>query len=306
MQNVKTPHSSFLLNNLVDVHVHSIHPLSRPGLFTKVEVVDEHEEVSQHYCCTNKEENGKEFKLVSIFMSEWNDKGSSDKNKWKSTKHIGLHDTESSLLDILKPMYTTHLDLENTNVDVLTPDEDIINLEQVLKNRDFPLLPNILNELVKTKAQKWHGKNCDNLFPAILSDGQCLRRNATVRKLQIICGEIRCCTGRVWYTSNMNKSEMVNSVVKAFGGNTFVEQEKNMRKKRTFVETLVQACTTVVKVDVYPVQHLQIPLASLYQMENRDHLHGKATVLLSVPIPSDTDETTTNWFLLLSRIQHWN
>ena len=104
-------------------------------------------------------------------MSEQNDKGSCDKNKQKSTKHIGLYDIESSLLDILKPMYLTHLDLENANVDVLTPDEDIINLEHILKNTDYPLLPNILNELVNTNTQKWHGKNCDDLFPAILSDG---------------------------------------------------------------------------------------------------------------------------------------
>ena len=90
----------------------------------------------------------------------------------------------------------------------------------------------------------------------------------------------------------MNKSEIVNSVVKAFGGNTFVEKEKSKHKKRTYnVETLVQACTTVVKVDVYPVQNLQIPLASLYQMENRDHWYGKATVPLSASIPTDTNET---------------
>ena len=90
----------------------------------------------------------------------------------------------------------------------------------------------------------------------------------------------------------MNKSEIVNSVVKAFGGNTFVEKEKSKCKKRTYnVETLVQACTTVVKVDVYPVQHLQIPLASLYQMENRDHWYEKATVPLSASIPTDTNET---------------
>ena len=53
-------------------HVHSIHPLSWPDLFTKVEVADEHKQVPQHYRCTNPEENGKEFKLVSIFMSERN------------------------------------------------------------------------------------------------------------------------------------------------------------------------------------------------------------------------------------------
>ena len=94
-----------------------------------------------------------------------------DKTKRKSTKHIGLYDTESSLLDILKPMYITNLDLENANVDVLTPDEEIITLEHVLKNTDCPLLPNILNELVNTNTQKWNGKNCDDLFPSILSDG---------------------------------------------------------------------------------------------------------------------------------------
>ena len=34
-------------------HVHSIHPLSRPDLFTKAELADEHKEVPQHYRCTN-------------------------------------------------------------------------------------------------------------------------------------------------------------------------------------------------------------------------------------------------------------
>ena len=54
-------------------HVHSIHPLSRPDLFKEVEVADQHEEVPEHYHCTNKEGNGKEFKFVSVFMSERND-----------------------------------------------------------------------------------------------------------------------------------------------------------------------------------------------------------------------------------------
>ena len=76
-------------------HVHSIHPLSRPDIFKEVEVADQHKEVPEHYRCTNKEGNGKEFKFVSVFMSERNDKGSCDKTKWKSTKHIGLYDTES-------------------------------------------------------------------------------------------------------------------------------------------------------------------------------------------------------------------
>ena len=44
-----------------------------------------------------------------------------DKTKQKSTKHIGLYDTESSLLDILKPMYITNLDLENANVRCTDP-----------------------------------------------------------------------------------------------------------------------------------------------------------------------------------------
>ena len=54
-------------------HVHNIHPLSWPDLFNEVEVVDQHEEFSEHYRCTNKEGNGKEFKCV--FMSERSDRG---------------------------------------------------------------------------------------------------------------------------------------------------------------------------------------------------------------------------------------
>ena len=37
-------------------------------------------------------------------------------------------------------MYITNLDLENANVDVLTPDEEIITLEHVLKNTDLSII----------------------------------------------------------------------------------------------------------------------------------------------------------------------
>ena len=148
------------------------------------------------------------------------------------------------------------------------PTEEIM-LETILKSKDCPLLQNIINELSNTNPVKWNGKTADDIFPDVLTDGNILQQETTIKELQVISNEMRCCTGRLWITSNINKNQMVNIVVKAFGRNIFVSDEKaRKQKKHLNVDTLVQTCTNILKNHLYPIEHLQIPLGTLYQKEN--------------------------------------
>ena len=88
----------------------------------------------------------------------------------------------------------------------------------------------------------------------------------TVKELNIIVMELWCSTGCVWCSSNMIKAEIVNEIVKAFGSNRTIVVEK--RTKKTFnPESLVTACVNYMKSVEFPKEHIQIPLASLFQIE---------------------------------------
>ena len=152
--------------------------------------------------------------------------------KQKLPKTVGLQENENSILDILKPMYSISLDIENANADSFENEEDMTNnLENVLKNTQCPLLKNILNELVNCNSEKWLGKTVDDLFPELLTNGDNLCKQTTVKELQIICNEMRFCTGRVWSSSNMLKADIANSIVKAFGGIQLTLRQSNKKMR---------------------------------------------------------------------------
>ena len=207
--------------------------------------------------------------------------------KQRNKKTVGLQENKESLLDIIKPQNTNDDDLVNTNVDNFQSQNEQLTLEIILKSTDCPLLPNIINELSNTNPLKWGGKTADDIFPYLLSDGNVLYKETTIKELQVISNEMRCCTGRIWITSNMNKNQMVNSIVKAFGGNIFVCDETRRKQRRIFnVDTLVQMCTNILKNHCYPIEHLQIPLGTLYQRENRNMWYRNATVEMTCKIPN--------------------
>ena len=246
-------------------HVHSIHPKSWRDLFQPIEVTDENETIPETFLWSNTNEPHKRFKLVSKFSLKSTDHDTAVWKKMRNKKTVGLQENEESLLDIIKPQNTSDEDLANTNADNFQTRNENITLETILKNTDCPLLPNIINELSNTNPLKWNGETADEIFPYMLSDGNVVQKQTTIKELQVILNEMRCCTGRIWITSNMNKSQMVNSVVKAFGGNIFVSEEMARKQKRNFdVDTLVQMCTNVLKNHSYPIKHLQIPLGTLY------------------------------------------
>ena len=66
----------------------------------------------------------------------------------------------------------------------------------------------------------------------------------------------------------MVKSEIVNTIVKAFRGNSFaMRNEKRHVTQNYKPESLLRECTNLIKGPDYPVEHLQVPLASLTQIE---------------------------------------
>ena len=85
----------------------------------------------------------------------------------------------------------------------------------------------------------------------------------------------------------MVKAEIMNEIVKTFGGNNFVNVE--CRKKKIFnPESLVTLCVNSMKNNSFPKELIQIPLASLWQIEHRHEWFGRATVPLKCYVPTST------------------
>ena len=148
-----------------------------------------------------------------------------------------------------------------------------------MKSGDCPLLENILNELQRKNAQKWESVTLDELFSEYLINGQALVKETNLKEIAIILLELRCISGRIWHTNNMLKAEKVNAIVKAFGGTHFAEV-KQCSKKIHNPDSLILCCTNVIKGNDFPVEHIQIPLASLLQIE----LHSKWCENATVPL----------------------
>ena len=162
-----------------------------------------------------------------------------------------------------------------------------LSLDEYLKSDSCVILTNILNELKNSNPGKWLDKSIEDLFPALLTNRTSFVKETTVKELNIMCLELHCATGRNWSSSNMVKVEIVNEIVKAFGGNNFVNIER--RKKKLFnPESLVTLCVNSMKNNSFPKKLIQIPLASLLQIEHRHEWFGRATVPLKCYVPTST------------------
>ena len=280
-------------------YVHSVTPTSRPDLF-EYEEIDDNTEISSTEILLKKYINDstcKTFKCTSVFSQVGRTEQQQKKNK-HSKRTIGLNENENSLLDIL----VTNLnqgedDINNANADNYAPLEDNLTLDNYLKSNKTPLLRNILNELQNFNSTKWKDTTVDEIFPELLTDGDLLMKRTTVKELQIICIELRCTTGRIWSSSQMVKSEIVNTIVKAFGGNSFAMRNEKRRVTQNYnPESLLQECTNLIKGPDYPVEHLQVPLASLTQIELRKQWYENATTPLFGIVPGNDISAETEHF----------
>ena len=214
------------------------------------------------------------------------------KNK-HSKRTIGLNENENSLLDILVTNNNQgEDDIDNANTDNYAPLEDNLTLDNYLNSNKTPLLRNILNELQNFNSTKWKDTTVDEIFPELLTDGDLLLKRTMVKELQIICMELRCTTGRIWSSSQMVKSEIVNTIVNSFA----MKNEKRHVTQNYKPESLLQECTNLIKGPDYRVEHRQVPLASLTQIELRKQWYENATTPLFGIVPGNDISVETEHF----------
>ena len=219
-------------------YLHSVHPLSRPDLYTKQQITDEGTDTKnaivieeQKYVCSDngyKYKHTVKYKYTSVFV----DAGMHHDEKTKKTGRLfGLQENEENLLDVLHKIQENHLNEEDEVDNVLEhlQEERQVTLEEFLHSDKSPLLANILNELTNANAMEWEGKTIDELLPGLLNNGTALQNELTVKELNIICLEMWCATGCNWCSSNMVKVEIVNMIVKAFGSDTYINVEQNKK-----------------------------------------------------------------------------
>ena len=111
------------------------------------------------------------------------------------------------------------------------------NLEEFLLSNECPLLGNILTELQQFNPTKWNDIPLSFLYPQLLTDAQELMKMCIVKELTIIATEMRCFTGRCWYSSTYLKAENCNVIVAAFRGNNLVIPHLGHCKERIYQHT---------------------------------------------------------------------
>ena len=210
------------------------------------------------------------------------------KSEGKRSRILGLQENEKTILDIIYPPSEQNEFENDVDEDAFNerpgPRAGIQTLEQYLRSDESSILQNILNELKNSNREKWQSMTLEDLYPAFLTGGNFLMEDTTVKELNIICMELRCYTGWNWASTNMIKAEIVNSIVKTFGGDNFVRVER--RKKKIFnPETLVACCVNHIKSNDFPKEHIQIPIASFWQIQNRNQWYSNATVPMRCFVP---------------------
>ena len=264
-------------------YIHSVHPISRPDLYTKV-LINDQTEIKKNSIVMNEDKyvhDAKGFKvktsLCYMYMSIFECNTTAMKKiEPRRNRLIGLQENEKNLMDVIHPQNETIVDKEVDNIDLdegrgvdgVNINQPLFTLDEYLKSNNSVILQNVLNELKNANIQKWRDKTINDLFSALLTNGDMLMKETTVKELNIICMELRCATGRNWSSSNMVKAEIVNVIVKAFGGDFTITVQRRC-KKVFHPESLVTSCVNYIKGAEFPKEHIQIPIASLRQIENK-------------------------------------
>ena len=207
---------------------------------------------------------------------------------------IGLQENKKNLMDVIHPQNEKIADKEVDDIDLdegggvdgVNTNQPPFTLDEYLKSNETVILQNVLNELKNANIQKWRDKTIDDLFPALLTNGEMLIEETAVKELNIICMELHCATGQNWSSSNMVKAEIVNVIVKAFGGDSTITVQRQC-KKVFHPESLVTSCVNYIKGAEFPKKHIQIPIASLRQIENKCAWYRKSTIHTHAFVPTE-------------------
>ena len=227
---------------------------------------------------------------ISMFAGNTNTSNTNNRNQLK--KNLGLQENEQDILSLINS------DINNENLTNLEDEDDTLpdlnprktTLESFLLGDEYSLLQNILNQLRNFNATKWQDKSKHFLYPHLLTDANEMMKFCIVKELNIIATEMRCIMGRIWFSNSAIKSENVNLIVSAFGGVCIPNQEISRRKRKLYQpDSLVLIASQALRNENFPVEHLQIPLATLIQRENTCKWKENATCNLFAPIPSEND-----------------
>ena len=227
---------------------------------------------------------------ISMFAGKTNTSNTNNRKRLK--KNLGLQENEQDILSLINS------DINNENLTNIEDEDDTLpdlngretTLEAFLLGDECSLLQNILNQLRNFNANKWHDKSKHFLYPHLLTDANEMMKFCIVKELNIIATEMRCIMRRIWFSNSAIKSENVNLIVSAFGGVRIPNQEISRHKRKIFQpDSLVLIASQALRNENFPVEHLQIPLATLIQRENTRKWKENATCNLFAPIPSEND-----------------
>ena len=282
--------------------LHSVHPVSRPDLFTITEIHDMDQlEPGQILLETEKylrDEHGWKVKRKRLYRcsSLYQEDKIDTLKENKKCRVIGLQGSEKNLLDVVKGnsfFRDENNEVENINPDTVTGglSHNEQSLDSYLFSDNSSILQNILNELSNAFPNKWSDKTVHDLYPELLASPQNLLSKATLKELIIIGMELRCATGRTWYSANSVKADIANIIAKAFGSSCSVTVQRRKKKVHN-PETLFNSCIGFIKNSSFPVEHLQIPIASLHLMMNRNEWYQNSTLPTQSYVTSETGATS--------------
>ena len=214
----------------------------------------------------------------------------------KKKIQLGLLQDERHILQLLLPESVPETDNGEVDEDFLPdlrPGNE--NLENYLLSNDCPLLSNIVTQLKVFNHDKWDGKSKEYMYTHLLTDGNELNKMCTLRELNIIATELRCFTGRLWYSANLLKGENVNVIVSAFGRIKLTRIDSSCKKEKLYQpDTLLILASCAVKNELFPVEHLQISLGTVIQHKMNEDWYTNATCPLEVPIPHEHNVLWSN------------
>ena len=84
------------------------------------------------------------------------------------------------------------------------------------------------------------------------------------------------------------KAENVNHIISAFGGRKAdITQTAKCKEKLYQPDTLLYITLVRLKSEEFPIEHMQIPLATVIQMRNINDWYAKCTMQLKIPVPQE-------------------
>ena len=167
-----------------------------PRFIDDVEIAEQdwHENtISDHTYCVNEEQ------------AVVKDAGAKNKKILKKKKIVGIKENEKNLLHLLDPCVVDEI-FNDLEIGIL--DEDATSTEllcHVLLNEKCQLIPDIVKHLQYYNGRKWASTSVEELYPAILTDGQMLMKACTVKEIGIISKVMEQHTQRCWFASRWIK-----------------------------------------------------------------------------------------------------